>query len=48
LERELQSDLQLEEQRREHGTAPEETRYIALRDFNNPSAISQQTREVWS
>src|SRR5579864_2304794 len=49
LERELQSDLQLEEEeQREHGIAPEEARYAALRAFGNPSLISEQTREVWS
>jgi putative ABC transport system permease protein len=48
LERELQSDLQLEEEeQREDGIAPEEARYAALRAFGNPSAISEQTREVW-
>jgi predicted permease len=49
LERELQSDLQLEEEeQREHGIAPDEARYAALRAFGNPSVISEQTREVWS
>jgi putative ABC transport system permease protein len=49
LERELLSDLQLEEEeQREHGIAPEEARYAALRAFGNPSVISEQTREVWS
>ena len=49
LQRELQSDLQLEEEeQREHGVAPEESRYAALRAFGNPSVISEQTREVWS
>jgi predicted permease len=49
LERELQSDLQLEEEeQREHGMAPEEARYAALRAFGNPSVIGEQTREVWS
>ena len=49
LERELQSDLQLEEEeQREHGIAPEEARNAALRAFGNPSVISEQTREVWS
>src|SRR5437899_9710312 len=49
LERELQSDLQLEEEeQRERGVAPEEARYAALRAFGNPSVISEQTREVWS
>jgi putative ABC transport system permease protein len=48
LERELQSDLQLEEEeQREHGIAPEEARYAALRAFGNPSVISEQTRAVW-
>src|ERR1700722_1918559 len=49
LERELQSDLELEEEeQREHGIPPEEARYAALRAFGNPSVISEQTREVWS
>ncbi|HYL93350.1 MAG TPA: ABC transporter permease [Alphaproteobacteria bacterium] len=49
LKRELQSDLQLEEEeQREHGMAPEEARYAALRAFGNPSVIREQTREVWS
>src|SRR5262249_9270816 len=49
LERELQSDLQLEEEeQREHGIAPEEARYAALRAFGNPTVIREQTRAVWS
>ncbi|HLY91636.1 MAG TPA: permease prefix domain 1-containing protein, partial [Candidatus Angelobacter sp.] len=49
VERELQSDLQLEEEeQRERGVAPEEARYAALRAFGNPSVISEQTRQVWS
>jgi putative ABC transport system permease protein len=49
LERELQSDLQLEEEeQRERGIAPKEARYAALRAFGNPSVIREQTREVWS
>src|SRR5579859_2075628 len=49
VERELQSDLQLEEEeQRERGIDPEEARYAALRAFGNPSVISEQTREVWS
>lgn len=49
LQRELQSDLQLEEEeQREHGIAPEEARHAALRAFGNPSVISEQTREVWT
>jgi predicted permease len=48
LERELQSDLQLEEEeQRERGIAPEEARYAALRAFGNPSVISEHTRAVW-
>src|SRR6185312_8987691 len=49
LERELQADLQLEEEeQRERGVNPEEARYAALRAFGNPSVIREQTREVWS
>jgi len=49
LERELQSDLQLEEEeQREQGIAPEEARYAALRAFGNPSVIRERTRDIWS
>src|SRR6202161_3436835 len=49
VERELQSDLELEEQeQREHGVQPEEARFAALRCFGNPALISEQTRAVWS
>jgi predicted permease len=49
VERELQSDLQLEEEeQREQGVSPEEARYAALRAFGNPTLISEQTRAVWS
>jgi predicted permease len=49
LQRELQSDLQLEEEeQRERGIDPEEARYAALRAFGNPSVISEQIREVWT
>jgi predicted permease len=49
VERELQSDLELEEEeQREHGVSPTEARYAALRAFGNPSLISEQTRAVWS
>src|SRR5580698_7130695 len=49
VERELQSDLELEEEeQREHGVSPEEARYAALRSFGNPSLIGEQTRGVWS
>ena len=49
VERELQSDLELEEEeQREHGVPPEEASYAALRSFGNPTLISEQTRAVWS
>jgi predicted permease len=49
LKRELQSDLELEEEeQRERGVTPEEARYAAMRAFGNPSVISEQTREVWN
>ena len=49
IERELRSDLELEEEeQRERGIAPEEARYAALRAFGNPSVIREQTGEVWS
>jgi predicted permease len=49
LQRELQSDLQLEEEeQQELGIHPEEARSAALRAFGNPSVISEQTREVWT
>src|SRR5215469_8672209 len=49
VERELQSDLELEEEeQRERGVSPEESRYAALRAFGNPTLISEQTRAVWS
>src|SRR5882762_6530337 len=49
VERELQSDLELEEEeQREHGVPPEEARYAALRAFGNPTLIREQTRAIWS
>src|SRR5262252_3602404 len=49
LQRELQSDLELEEEeQRERGIPPEEVHYAALRAFGNPSVIREQTREVWN
>jgi putative ABC transport system permease protein len=49
VERELESDLELEEEeQREHGIAPDEARYAALRAFGNPSVISEQARAVWT
>jgi predicted permease len=48
VERELQSDLELEEEeQREHGVPPGESRFAALRSFGNPTLISEQTRAVW-
>src|SRR5690349_193099 len=49
LERELQSDLELEEEeQRERGVLPEEAHYAALRAFGNPALILEHTRAVWS
>src|ERR1700678_1884430 len=49
LTRELQSDLDLEEEeQRERGLSPEEARYAARRAFGNPALIREQTRAVWT
>jgi predicted permease len=49
VERELRSDLELEEEeQREHGVPPEEARYAALRAFGNPTLICEQTSAIWS
>ncbi len=49
LERELSSDLELEEQEhRENGLSPEDAHFAALRSFGNPTLIREQTRTVWS
>ena len=49
LERELQSDLELEEEeQRERGMSSREARYAALRAFGNPTLIREQTHAVWS
>src|SRR5580658_8126537 len=49
LERELRSDLELEEEeQREGGVTGEEARYAALRAFGNPTLIREQTRAIWS
>jgi len=49
VERELQSDLDLEEEeQREQGVSRDEARHAALRAFGNPTLISEQTRAVWS
>ena len=48
VERELQSELDLEEEeQRERGVPLEEARYAALRAFGNPALLSEQTRAVW-
>jgi len=49
LERELQSDLELEEEeQRERGLSSKEARRAALRAFGNPTLIREQTRATWS
>jgi predicted permease len=49
VERELKSDLELEEEeQRERGVSPEDARHGALRAFGNPTVISEETRAVWS
>src|SRR6266699_361763 len=49
LERELRSDLELEEEeQREGGISGEEACYAALRAFGNPTLIREQTLDVWS
>ena len=48
LERELRSDLELEEEeQRESGLPPEEARYAARRAFGNVALIQERTRETW-
>ena len=49
LERELRSDLELEEEeQRERGLSSEDAHYAARRAFGNPVLIREQTRAVWS
>src|SRR5579863_2443661 len=49
LERELCSDLELEEEeQRESGVSEEEACYAALRAFGNPALIREQTLAIWS
>jgi predicted permease len=49
LERELHSDLELEEEeQRERGMSADEARYAARRAFGNPTLIREQTHAVWS
>jgi hypothetical protein len=48
LDRELRSDLELEEEeQRELGVCPEEARYAARRALGNPALIKEQTHEAW-
>jgi predicted permease len=48
LERELRSDLELEEEeQRESGLSQEDARYAARRALGNTTLIKEQTRETW-
>jgi len=48
LERELLSDLELEEEeQQERGLPPEEARYAARRAFGNTTLIKEQVHEAW-
>jgi predicted permease len=48
LERELRSDLELEEEeQREKGVSKEEARYAARRALGNPTRIREQVHEAW-
>lgn len=48
LDRELQSDLELEqEEQRERGLSEEDARYAARRAFGNATLVHEQTREAW-
>jgi macrolide transport system ATP-binding/permease protein len=48
LERELRSDLELEEEeQRDRGLSPDEARYAARRAFGNTTLIREQTHEFW-
>ena len=48
LERELRSDLELEEEeQRENGLSAEDARYAARRAFGNTTLIKEQTHEAW-
>jgi predicted permease len=49
LARELEADLELEEEeQRERGLSAEEAHYAARRAFGNPTLIREQTRAAWS
>jgi hypothetical protein len=48
LDRELRSDLELEEEeQQEKGLSPKEARYAARRTFGNTALIKDQTHEGW-
>jgi hypothetical protein len=48
LERELRSDLELEEEeQRENGLPPEEACYAARRAFGNSTLIREHTHKAW-
>jgi putative ABC transport system permease protein len=48
LERELRSDLELEEEEQvENGATSDEARYATRRAFGNPTLIREQTHEAW-
>jgi putative ABC transport system permease protein len=47
LERELRSDLELEEEEQRDNGVPEEAHYAARRAFGNPTLIREQTHEAW-
>jgi hypothetical protein len=48
LEREVRSDLELEEEeQQEKGLPPEEAGHAARRAFGNEALIKEQTREAW-
>jgi predicted permease len=48
LERELRSDLELEEEeQRERGLSPEAAYFAARRAFGNPTLIRERTRATW-
>ncbi|HEV2135501.1 MAG TPA: permease prefix domain 1-containing protein [Terracidiphilus sp.] len=48
LERELRSDLELEEEeQRQRGLPPNDARYAARRAFGNTTLIREQAHEAW-